>query len=133
MGRPKGGRLGDEVRDRVWEALRYGAGVRGAARAGGVAHGTVRVWDLGNGREVAVYRGHADQPDDPTKAVEEAKKVAEAAKKELEPKMKPADEAQKAADAAKAKVEATKKKSEETIKKAAELKAKAEELKKQAG
>ena len=44
MGRPKGGRLGDEVRDRVWEALRYGAGVRGAARAGGVAHATVRYW-----------------------------------------------------------------------------------------
>lgn len=29
--------------------------------------GTVKVWDLGNGREVATYRGHLDQPDDPTK------------------------------------------------------------------
>jgi WD40 repeat protein len=29
--------------------------------------GTVKVWDLGNGREVATYRGHIDQPDDPTK------------------------------------------------------------------
>lgn len=30
--------------------------------------GTVRVWDLGNGRELVSYRGHIDQPDDPTKA-----------------------------------------------------------------
>lgn len=30
--------------------------------------GTVKVWDLGNGREVATYRGHVDQPDDPTKS-----------------------------------------------------------------
>ena len=30
--------------------------------------GTVKVWDLGNGREVSTYRGHVDQPDDPTKA-----------------------------------------------------------------
>ncbi len=29
--------------------------------------GTVRVWDLGNGRETAVYRGHMEQPDDPTR------------------------------------------------------------------
>ncbi len=29
--------------------------------------GTVKVWDLGNGREIAVYRGHLDQPDDPTR------------------------------------------------------------------
>jgi WD40 repeat protein len=29
--------------------------------------GTVKIWDLGNGREVAAYRGHIDQPDDPTK------------------------------------------------------------------
>lgn len=28
----------------------------------------VKVWDLGNGREVATYRGHVDQPDDPTRA-----------------------------------------------------------------
>lgn len=30
--------------------------------------GTVKVWDLGNGREVVTYRGHLNQPDDPTKA-----------------------------------------------------------------
>jgi WD40 repeat protein len=29
--------------------------------------GTVKVWDLGNGREIVTYRGHVDQPDDPTK------------------------------------------------------------------
>ena len=29
--------------------------------------GTVKVWDLGNGREVTTYRGHLDQPDDPTR------------------------------------------------------------------
>jgi len=29
--------------------------------------GTVKVWDLANGREVSTYRGHPDQPDDPTK------------------------------------------------------------------
>ncbi|MBY0512418.1 MAG: WD40 repeat domain-containing protein, partial [Gemmataceae bacterium] len=29
--------------------------------------GTARVWDLGNGRELAAYRGHADQADDPTR------------------------------------------------------------------
>lgn len=29
---------------------------------------TVKIWDLGNGREVVTYRGHVDQPDDPTKA-----------------------------------------------------------------
>jgi WD40 repeat protein len=28
---------------------------------------TVKVWDLANGREVATYRGHLDQPDDPTR------------------------------------------------------------------
>ena len=28
----------------------------------------VKVWDLGNGREAATYRGHVDQPDDPTRA-----------------------------------------------------------------
>jgi WD40 repeat protein len=27
---------------------------------------TVKVWDLGNGRELVTYRGHTDQPDDPT-------------------------------------------------------------------
>ena len=30
--------------------------------------GTAKVWDLGNGREVVTYRGHVDQPGDPTKA-----------------------------------------------------------------
>lgn len=29
---------------------------------------TVKVWDLGNGRELVTYRGHVDQADDPTKA-----------------------------------------------------------------
>ncbi|MCE9565461.1 MAG: WD40 repeat domain-containing protein [Planctomycetes bacterium] len=29
--------------------------------------GTVKVWDLGNGREITTYRAHIDQPDDPTK------------------------------------------------------------------
>ncbi|MBA4186500.1 MAG: hypothetical protein C0467_00635 [Planctomycetaceae bacterium] len=29
--------------------------------------GTVKIWDLGNGREIVTYRGHVDQPDDPTK------------------------------------------------------------------
>ena len=28
----------------------------------------VKIWDLGNGREVVTYRGHVDQPDDPTRA-----------------------------------------------------------------
>ncbi len=28
----------------------------------------VKVWDLGTGREVSTYRGHIDQPDDPTRA-----------------------------------------------------------------
>jgi WD40 repeat protein len=28
--------------------------------------GTVKIWDLGNGRELITYRGHLDQPDDPT-------------------------------------------------------------------
>jgi WD40 repeat protein len=30
---------------------------------------TVKVWDLGNGREIVTYRGHVDQPDDPTRSV----------------------------------------------------------------
>jgi WD40 repeat protein len=29
---------------------------------------TVRIWDLGNGRELVTYRGHSTQPDDPTRA-----------------------------------------------------------------
>ena len=29
---------------------------------------TVKIWDLGNGREIVTYRGHLDQPDDPTRA-----------------------------------------------------------------
>ena len=28
---------------------------------------TVKVWDIGNGREIVTYRGHVDQPDDPTR------------------------------------------------------------------
>jgi len=30
--------------------------------------GTAKVWDLGNGREVVTYRGHLEQPDDPTRS-----------------------------------------------------------------
>ncbi|QJW97499.1 WD40 repeat domain-containing protein [Frigoriglobus tundricola] len=29
---------------------------------------TVKVWDIGNGREIVTYRGHVDQPDDPTRS-----------------------------------------------------------------
>lgn len=29
--------------------------------------GSVKIWDLGNGREITTYRGHIDQPDDVTK------------------------------------------------------------------
>ncbi|HEX4611855.1 MAG TPA: WD40 repeat domain-containing protein, partial [Urbifossiella sp.] len=35
----------------------------GAALASASADGTVKVWDLGNGRELATYRGHADGDD----------------------------------------------------------------------
>lgn len=38
--------------------------------------GTVKIWDLGNGREVTTYRGHIDQPDDPTKNGTNPLKVA---------------------------------------------------------
>lgn len=34
---------------------------------------TVKVWDLGNGREVVTYRGHVDQPDDPTRSTDPSK------------------------------------------------------------
>ena len=50
--------------DRV-NALAYSPD--GTALASASRDGTVKVWDLGNGREIATYRGHADQPDDPTK------------------------------------------------------------------
>ena len=50
--------------DRV-NALAYSPD--GAALASASRDFTVKVWDLGNGREIATYRGHADQPDDPTK------------------------------------------------------------------
>ena len=39
----------------------------GATLASASADGTVKVWDLGNGRELVTYRGHAEQPDDATK------------------------------------------------------------------
>ena len=37
--------------------------------------GTVKIWDLGNGREIVTYRGHLDQPDDLTKPNINALKV----------------------------------------------------------
>ena len=43
-GRPKGGRLGEEVRGRFWEALRAGECVAAAARAASVSHATGRLW-----------------------------------------------------------------------------------------
>src|SRR5215207_8912845 len=51
--------------DRV-NALSYSPDGRFVASAS--RDGTAKVWDLGNGREVSTYRGHLDQPDDPTKA-----------------------------------------------------------------
>lgn len=39
----------------------------GARLASCSKDGTVKIWDLDNGREVVTYRGHLDQPDDPTK------------------------------------------------------------------
>ena len=39
----------------------------GATLASAGSDGTARVWDLATGRGRAVYRGHADQPDDPTR------------------------------------------------------------------
>jgi WD40 repeat protein len=39
----------------------------GLRLASASADNTVKVWDLGNGRELVTYRGHADQPDDPSK------------------------------------------------------------------
>lgn len=43
-GRPRGGRLGVEVRERFWDALSGGSSMRAAARAAGVSHGTGGVW-----------------------------------------------------------------------------------------
>ena len=39
----------------------------GTALASGSADGTAKLWDLETGRELVTYRGHADQPDDPTR------------------------------------------------------------------
>jgi len=50
--------------DRV-NALAYSADGRYVASA--CRDFTVKIWDLGNGRELTTYRGHVDQPDDPTK------------------------------------------------------------------
>lgn len=49
--------------------------------------GTVRVWDLGNGREVAVYRGHSDQPADPTRATTNVLGVSDVAFQPSDPKV----------------------------------------------
>ncbi len=43
-GRPVGGRLGGDVRDRFWEALRVGETVTGAARVAGVSQGCGQQW-----------------------------------------------------------------------------------------
>ncbi|MDB5312772.1 MAG: repeat protein [Gemmataceae bacterium] len=48
----------------VYAAAYSPDGTRLASASG---DGTVKVWDLGNGRELVTYRGHAEQPDDPTK------------------------------------------------------------------
>lgn len=39
----------------------------GTRLASSSADGTAKIWDLGNGREITTYRGHIDQPDDPTR------------------------------------------------------------------
>lgn len=39
----------------------------GATLASASTDGTVKVWNLGNGRELVTYRGHAEQADDPSK------------------------------------------------------------------
>lgn len=39
----------------------------GSKLASASRDGTAKVWDLGTGREVCTYRGHADQPNDTTK------------------------------------------------------------------
>jgi WD40 repeat protein len=44
----------------------------GEALASASADGTVKVWDLGNGRELAAYRGHADG-DDPARGADVVK------------------------------------------------------------
>lgn len=41
--------------------------------------GTAKVWDLGNGREISTYRGHVDQPDDPTRGATNVFSVADIA------------------------------------------------------
>jgi len=51
--------------DRV-NALAFGPD--GTAVASASKDYTVKVWDTGNGREIVTYRGHLDQPDDPTRS-----------------------------------------------------------------
>lgn len=45
----------------------------GASLATASADGTVKIWDLGNGRELITYRGHAEQVDDPSRDADRLK------------------------------------------------------------
>src|SRR5262249_54747429 len=49
--------------------------------------GTVKIWDLGNGRELVTYRGHAEQSDDPTKDTTNTLKVADVVFHPTDPKI----------------------------------------------
>ena len=62
--------------DRV-NAVSYSAD--GKTLASASRDGTVRIWDLGNGREIVAYRGHADQPEADTVKGANVLKVADVA------------------------------------------------------